>query len=79
MQKFPLDLQQRPLEFHYKKNKNFRHHLFREGYQDQKVLNLSINRAVKDGTQCWDIIGDRQDTHTHTCILSLFVFGFFCV
>lgn len=48
MQKFPLDLQQRPLEFHYKKNKNFRHHLFREGYQDQKVLNLSIKRAMRD-------------------------------
>lgn len=72
MQKFPLDLQQKPLEFHYKKNKNFRHHLFREGYQEQKVLNLSINRAVRDGTQFWDII-ETDKTHalahalSHTC------------
>ncbi len=65
MQKFPLDLQWRPLKFHYKKNKNFRHHLFREKEWKwmKKVLNLSISTGLRnDLHEGWD---RTPQTHIH--------------
>ena len=53
MQEFPLDLQPGPLESHYEKNKNFRHHLFGERYGEQKVLNPSVNGAGRGGCHVW--------------------------